>query len=44
MNSRSPLARTVCGPRLRGTGREQILGRVREFLDDSLGRPALADS
>ncbi|MFF8944771.1 TetR/AcrR family transcriptional regulator [Streptomyces sp. NPDC014864] len=25
---------------LRGTGREQVLGHVREFLDESLGRPA----
>lgn len=28
---------------LRGTDRGQILGHVREFLDESLGRPGLAD-
>ncbi|MEU6555786.1 TetR/AcrR family transcriptional regulator [Streptomyces sp. NPDC046915] len=28
---------------LRGTDRGQILGHVREFLDDSLGRPKLTD-
>ncbi|MET8245913.1 TetR/AcrR family transcriptional regulator [Streptomyces sp. NPDC005202] len=29
---------------LRGTDRERILGHVREFLDESLGRPGLADA
>jgi len=29
---------------LRGLDREQILGHVREFLDESLGQPGLADA
>ncbi|WP_055493649.1 TetR/AcrR family transcriptional regulator [Streptomyces sp. TP-A0356] len=29
---------------LRGTDREQVLGHVGEFLDESLGRPGLADT